>query len=139
VDVATRSLELQDALLHARVRWVAVPLLVSGGAQLVWALVAAALGGSWLDLLLAAVGCLLALATYGANHDAAVALLVRLRPEAGAPLRGAPEALLAEVDEALRKDEAGTRALAPHGVAARALPVLTMLAQALVAWRLLRG
>lgn len=136
--MAALSTETQDALMHARARWVGAPLLFGASAQVIWALIHAALGGAWLPLLAALTGAMLALASFGANHDAAMALLLRLRVDDG-PVRGVPESLLAELDEELQRDRDGMMGLQPRSRVARLLPILAMLVQAAVAWWLLRG
>lgn len=115
---------------HATVRWAGAPLLFTGAGLLVASVVALAGGGSGWNIALSLFGTGLGLASFGANHDAAIAYLVQ------APRKALPAKLQAELDEELQRDRAGTLALKPVPGVALALPLVAILVQGFVAWRL---
>ena len=94
------------------------------------ALAALATGGSGLTVAFSFFGTGLGLASFGANHDAAMAYLVQADGEA------MPKPLRAELDEELDRDRAGTLALRPVPVVATLLPLVAAGVQAFVAYRL---
>ncbi|MEC7948753.1 MAG: hypothetical protein VX265_14395 [Myxococcota bacterium] len=125
VDVVT-------AHRHARWRWTGAPLLITGGLLLGGAVVALLRGGSGFDVMLGLFGCGLSLASFGANHEAAIAMALRAR-QAGAAL---PDRLAHDLDEELARDRSGTLGLRPSPRIALALPIAAALVQSGVAWRL---
>lgn len=124
---------LQQAVRHARMRWVGAPLLLSGLGVLVWSILWGAAGRGWLSALLGLLGTGLGLASFGANHDTALALALRVRESGGA----LPDFLARELDAELETDRAGTMGLRPAPRVAMALPFFALAVQAFAAWRLL--
>ncbi len=123
--------ELRGAVRHARWRWSGAPLLVVGLVLFFWALQRWGAGGSGWTVLLAVLGTGLGLASFGANHDTALALALRAGPE------GLPPALRRELDEELARDRDGTLDLVPAPRVALVLPFIAAAVQALVVARLL--
>ncbi len=126
------------AARHARVRWAGAPLLLSGAAQIGWALVSLGSGGAFWNIMLALFGCGLGLASFGANHDTAMALAQQSRragATAGASALG--QALSTELDQEIARDRDGTMALRASPKVALGIPVVAVLVQALSAWQLL--
>lgn len=120
------------AARHARLRWVGAPLLFSGVALVISALLSLGHGGSGSNIALGLFGTGLGLATFGANHDTAMALAL-LAGDANKP------AIKAELAEELARDRAevmGTRA-SPR--IAMALPLVAILVQGLAMWRIATG
>lgn len=115
---------------HARVRWVGAPLLASGVALLGYALFAVMTGGSMLTVGLGMFGCGLALASFGANHDTAMALAFAHRD---AEL---PPSLMDELSDELERDRDGIVHGQPMPKVAMVMPIIAMGIQALVAYRL---
>lgn len=124
--------DLAIAHRHARWRWTGAPLLGTGGLLLVGAVVGLVRGGSGFDMMLGFFGCGLSLASFGANHEAAVAMALRAR-QAGADL---PERLARDLDEELARDRSGTLGLRPSPRVALVLPIAAAVVQCGVAWRL---
>ena len=111
---------VDGAVLHARIRWVGAPLLLSGIGLLGKAVYDAFfLGPLWLAAV-AALGTGLALASFGANHDTAMGLAYQGR-ESGLPLD-----LKDELDAELEKDRDGVLALRPTPTIAKVIPVIAL-------------
>lgn len=125
--------DLSIARRHAAWRWSGAPLLISGVLLLLAAVVGALNGQSGFTVMLGLFGCGLSLASFGANHEAAVAHALRVR-NAGGSL---PERLAADLDEELERDRSGTLGIRPSPRVALMLPLAAALVQSGVAWRLL--
>lgn len=130
------NVDAQNASFHARLRWVGAPLLLSGVVMLMWALSLTLRGGSLLTLMFGMFGCGMALASFGANHDTAMALAIRARGDGEANL---PEPLESEVAEEMGLDRASAMSLRPSPRIAMALPLVALLVQGFVFWRLFTG
>lgn len=129
-STAASTQAVARAQRHATVRWAGAPLLFTGAGLLLASVLALAGGSSGWNIPLSLFGTGLGLASFGANHDAAIAYLVQ------APRKGLPQGLQAELDEELQRDRAGTLALKPVPGVALALPLVAILVQGFVAWRL---
>lgn len=124
---------------HASVRWVGAPLLLTGLFGLVNAIISLPAHGTWADFGLGMFGTGLALASFGANNDAALALALQAQeatPGGGTPLN--PE-LARELAEELAADQAGVSELKASPRVALVLPFVCLAVQAGLAWRLLGG
>jgi len=121
---------VRQAVRHARWRWIGAPLLLSGVGLLGIALYRGAFGGSLWTVALSAFGTGLALASFGANHDAAMSLAFKGREE------NLPRALKDELSEELEKDRDALIALRPAPRVAMAIPWVALFIQVLVANRL---
>jgi hypothetical protein len=124
--------DLSIARRHATWRWSGAPLLLSGVLLLLAALVGVIQGGSGFTAMLGLFGCGLSLASFGANHESAVAHSLKVR-QAGGDL---PERLAADLDEEMKRDRDGTLSLRPSPRIALVLPFAAVLVQSGVAWRL---
>ncbi len=129
--------DADNASFHARLRWVGAPLLLSGFVMLMWALSLAARGGSMLTVMLGLFGCGMSLASFGANHDTALALAIRSR--SGSDGGQLSQKLAREVAGELEVDRSGTMALRASPRIAMVLPLVALLVQSLVFWRLFTG
>ena len=117
MDVAVDS-AVAGAVVHARLRWVGAPLLLTGVGLLGKAVYDAFfLGPLWLAAV-AALGAGLALASFGANHDTAMGLAYQAR-EAGLPLD-----LKDELDAEIERDRDGVLALRPTPTIAKVIPLI---------------
>lgn len=129
-----------SASRHAAVRWVGLPLLITGLFGLVSALLALAGGGSGWNLALGAFGTGLALASFGANNDTALALALQASEGRGrgdvSPLS---PALAEELAAELTRDRAEVVGLKPAPTVALVLPFVCLAVQSALAWRLLGG
>jgi hypothetical protein len=124
--------ELVDhAARHARLRWIGAPLLVTGFGLAGWSVYLTLGGGSWLNVGLGMFGAGLSLATFGANHDTAMALAFRARDE------GLPEKLREELETELARDRDELIDLKPSPKIGMAMPVVALALQAWVCTRLL--
>ena len=120
------SRAVTDAVLHAKLRWIGAPLLLTGVGLLGKAVYDAFfLGPLWL-VAVAALGAGLALASFGANHDTAMGLAYQGR-EAGLPLD-----LKDELDAELERDREGVLALRPTPAIAKCIPVVAVCIQVFV-------
>ncbi len=128
--VASTS-EVLLASRHARLRWIGAPLLVTGLGLAGWALYSTMAGGSWWNVGIGMLGAGLALATFGANHDTAMALAFRARDEdLGEPLRG-------ELEEELERDRDEVIGLKPSPRVALVMPVVALSIQVWVCTQLM--
>ncbi len=117
---------VSDAVLHAKLRWLGAPLLLTGVGLLGKAIYDAFfLGPLWLAAV-AALGAGLALASFGANHDTAMGLAYQGR-EAGLPLD-----LKDELDAELERDREGVLALRPTPTIAKCIPFVAVCIQVFV-------
>jgi len=119
---------------HSRLRWLGAPLLLTGALLLVLAFLGVASGGSGWNVMLGLFGTGTALASFGANHDTAIAHAVKVRgnPELPAALRD-------EVEQELQRDRSDTLSLRPSAMAGLIVPFVCIGVQSYVAWRLLGG
>ena len=125
------------ATFHARLRWIGAPLLFSGALLLFWAVTAALRGGSGWLIMLGMLGTGMGLASFGANHDTAMASA--LRAQEGGSGAALPEELAREVAEELQKDRAELLSLRPSPRIAAVLPLVALAAQGYLLWRLSAG
>ncbi len=116
---------------HARLRWIGAPLLLSGLALAGWAVHAAIGGATWWNVGFGMLGAGLALASFGANHDTAMAFSFRARDA------GLSEKLCAELDEELERDRDEIVGLSPTPKTGLVIPVIAVCIQAWVCTRLL--
>lgn len=124
------SIEL--AALCRRVRWTGVPLLAVGVLLLIVGIFSAATGSPWTLIPHGLVSSGLALAAFGANHDASIALA--WAAQAGG--KALPGPIADELEAELRRDRAGVMSLHASPRVALALPVVVLVIQAWLAWRL---
>ena len=111
---------IAGAVLHARLRWVGAPLLLTGVGLLGKVVYDAFfMGPLWLAAV-AALGAGLALASFGANHDTAMGLAYQGR-EAGLPLD-----LKDELEAEIERDRDGVLALRPTPTIAKVIPVVAL-------------
>ena len=118
------------AVRHARIRWIGAPLLASGVGLLGYAIFAVMTGGSLLTVGLGMFGCGLALASFGANHDTAMAVAFEHRDA------GLPPHLLDELNDELERDRDGIVHGQPMPKVAMVMPLIAIAIQAFVAYRL---
>jgi hypothetical protein len=119
------------AARHARLRWIGAPLLVTGIGLAGWAIYLSLGGGSWWNVGLGMLGAGLSLATFGANHDTAMALAFRARDE------GLAEKLRAELETELARDRDEIIDLKASPKVGMVMPVVALALQAWVCTRLL--
>jgi hypothetical protein len=119
------------AARHARLRWIGAPLLVTGIGLAGWAVYLSLGGGTWWNVGLGMLGAGLSLATFGANHDTAMALAFRARDE------GLGEKLRAELEKELARDRDEVIDLKPSPKVGMVMPVVALALQAWVCTRLL--
>ena len=130
--VAPNDNDLRTASLHARWRWTGLPLLLTGVSLLVWALLAFGGGGSGVTVMLSLFGTGLGLASFGANHDTAMAAAIRVWQARG----GLPDHLVAEVQEELERDREAALSLRPAPRVALVIPLVALAVQCWVVLRL---
>ena len=118
------------AVRHSRLRWVGAPLLATGVGLLGYAIFAVMTGGSLLTVGLGMFGCGLALASFGANHDTAMALAFAHRDA------DLPAHLIDELNDELERDRDGIVHGQPMPRVAIAMPLIATGIQVLVAYRL---
>jgi hypothetical protein len=126
------SRDLRVAMLHARWRWSGLPLLVTGVVLLLWAFTQAVGGQSGWTLMLSVFGTGLGLASFGANHDTAMASALRVRQAREPQL---PDGLAKEIEEELERDREGALGLRPAPRVALVIPLVGLAVQC---WVLLR-
>ncbi|HCH63853.1 MAG TPA: hypothetical protein DFR83_13690 [Deltaproteobacteria bacterium] len=124
--------DIQVAIRHARLRWIGAPLLVTGGLLLVLALLQMVSGGPVWVVMFGLFGLGTALASFGANHDTAMAHAVRVRLHADLPV-----ALRDEVNTEMARDRNDVMGLRPSAIAGLVVPLVCISVQTFVAWRLL--
>jgi hypothetical protein len=118
------------AVRHARLRWLGAPLLITGVGLLFYALYSTFVGGSGLTAAMAAFGTGLALATFGANHDTAMAYCFSAREQS------LPRALKDELAEELDRDREGLVSTRPSPKIGLVMPFVAISVQLWVAARL---
>lgn len=123
---------------HATLRWIGAPLLITGLFGLLNALLGLAGGGPGVNVMLGLFSTGLALASFGANNDTALALLVQARDAGGAD-SALPPSLLEELNEELGRDRKAVLELKAAPTVAMVLPLVAILAQAGLAYRLFGG
>jgi hypothetical protein len=126
------SNDIRVAVRHARLRWVGAPLLLTGGLLAVLAFLTMASGGSGWTVMLGCFGMGTALASFGSNHDTAMAHAIRVRTDPNLP-----DGLREEVEAELAKDRSEMLSLRPSAIAGLMVPVLSVGVQGYVAWQLL--
>ena len=124
--------DIRVAIRHARLRWIGAPLLVTGALLLVLAFLQMVAGGSGWVVMLGCFGFGTALASFGANHDTALAHAVRVRTDTKLPV-----SLRDELDAELARDRNEVMGLRPSVIAGMVVPAICVAAQSYVAWRLL--
>ena len=124
--------DIQVAVRHARLRWVGAPLLFTGILLILLAVLQMVSGGPVWMVMLGLFGLGTALASFGANHDTAMAHAVRVRLHANLPVP-----LRDEVDAELERDRNDVMGLRPSAIAGLVVPVVCICVQGFVAWRLL--
>jgi hypothetical protein len=127
------SAPLDEAALaarHAGLRWIGAPLLVSGGLLFFLAATGWAQGGAAGLAASAFAGTLTALASFGVNHDTAMALAMRADPARLSP------ALAQEVAGERERLRRGAPELRPNVAAALILPLVCLGLQGWVTWSL---
>lgn len=125
--------EAAAAAQHARLRWVGAPLLVSGAVILFVALTDSLRGGSGGAVLAAVGGTLSGLASFGVNHDTAMAFAMR------APAERLTAPLAEEVAGERERLRKGAPALRPNRAAGLLVPLISIGLQGFLTWRLLSG
>lgn len=91
-------------------------------------------GGAVWVVLVSLLGCGMGLASFGANHDTAMAMALRSQEAGGGALL--PEALAREVAEELRADRDELLALRPSPRVAAVLPLVALTVQGYLLWRI---
>ncbi len=119
---------------HAAWRWSGAVLLPSGLLLLAAALLQSLAGGSGWNVALSCFGTGMGLASFGANHDTAMAHTLRARGTAGLPA-----SLLRELDEELARSRGEDPALRPSPKIALVLPFVAVAVQGWVASRIFLG
>jgi len=123
-----------QATRHTRLRWIGAPLLLSGAAALLWALFGVFTDGSGWTLAIAAFGTGMGLASFGANHDTAMALAFRVRAAGTEQLT---DALREELGHEIERDRDAVARLRAAPRIALVLPLVAIGVQAWVFWRLM--
>lgn len=118
------------AVRHARMRWIGAPLLLTGLGLLIAAIYAALTVGSLLTVGLGMFGCGLALASFGANHDTAMAMAFTNREG------GLPDSLAKELEEELDRDREGIVHGRPAPRVGMVIPLIAVGVQLWVAYRI---
>ncbi len=121
---------VQQAVRHARLRWVGAPLLMTGVGLLGMGVYGSFFGGSLWTVALGAFGTGLALASFGANHDAAMAFAFQGRES------DLPRALKDELAEELEGDRDAVLTLRPAPRVAMVIPWVAVAVQIWVAVRI---
>ena len=127
------SEDVQRALFHARLRWVGAPLLCTAVCLLGYAIYQSLVGGSGWTVAFSVFATAISLASFGANQDATMAYAFAGR---GA---GLPVHLRDELEEELERDRDGVVSARPTPKLGVAIPVVAILVQVWVAWRLFGG
>lgn len=124
--------DIQVAVRHARLRWIGAPLLLTGLLLVLLTVLQMVSGGPGWMVMLGLFGLGTALASFGANHDTAMAHAVRVRLHANLPVP-----LRDEVNAELARDRNDVMGLRPSVMAGLVVPVVCICVQGFVAWRLL--
>lgn len=132
------SQDARQAAFHAKLRWVGAPLLLSGVVLLLWGLLSVLQGGPAWVIFLGMFGSGLGLASFGANHDTAMALALRARDAEGVdPLLS--DSLSEELSEELEHSRSEVLAMRPSPRIATVIPLVALMAQGLLVWQLAGG
>ncbi len=121
---------VKKAERHARLRWIGAPLLMSGVALLCYAIFGALTGGSGWNVAFALFGTSLGLASFGANHDAAMAFAFAGREE------GLSHSLTEELQKEIERDRDGIVAIRPTPRIGLFMPLVAIGVQSWVGLRL---
>jgi hypothetical protein len=119
------------AARHARLRWLGAPLLLTGLLLAGWALFLSLGPGSGWNVGIGMLGAGLSLATFGANHDTAMALAFRAREG------GLPDALRTELESELERDREDLIGLRASPRVGLVMPVIALGLQAWLCSRLI--
>jgi len=123
------------AEFHYRYRWIGLPLLLSGMGTFLFAASVFPRTGDWFGLILS-VGCtLIALTSFGINHDSATAYSLLLKKTDKADKMSS--VMIHELEEDLSWDRRSTLSLRAHPVAAVLVPWLAVAFQTYVFLRVL--
>jgi len=125
------SIDADRAARHARLRWIGAPLLLTGIALAGWAIYTSMTGGSWWNVGIGMLGAGLSLATFGANHDTAMALAFRAREQ------GLTDKIKRELEEELERNRDEIIDLKPSPKVGMVMPVIALALQAWLCTRLL--
>jgi len=126
----TPAQALASARRHAALRWTGAPLFFTGVGLFIYAVVSFAAGGSAFNIALGLFGTGMGLASFGANHDAAIAFALQ------ADHAALPKGLASEVDEEVERDKAAALALRPVPKVAMVMPLVALSVQAFASYRL---
>ena len=127
------SQDIQRAVFHSRLRWIGAPLLFTAVCLLGYALFQSMVGGSGWTVAFAVFATAISLASFGANQDATMAYAFAGR---GA---GLPVSLRDELEEELERDRDGVVGARPAPKLGIVIPIIAVLVQLWVAWRLFGG
>lgn len=120
------------AARHAALRWLGVPLFVTGIVLVVAAVVAVVGGDPWTRIPLALLSTGLGLASFGSNNDTALAYALAARRGGGLG-----PALADEVDAELERDRNALNGLHPTPKVGLVMPAIALVLQGWLAWLLL--
>ena len=118
---------IQLAVRHLYFRWIGAFLLVSGVLLFLRHAFVTFEPSNLVKQIFILGSCMLAFASFGINHDTAVAYALRAREE-GVALSEHP-ILEMELKEDLARDSAGTMSLKPHPVLSYVIPGVALLLQ----------
>ena len=127
------SEDVKRAIFHARLRWIGAPLLMSAVVMLGYAIYRSMVGGSGWTVAFSIFAFAVSLASFGANHDATMSYAFSGRGD------GLPTNLRDELEEELERDRDGVVGARPAPKIGIVMPMVAVLAQVWVAWRLFGG
>ena len=119
----------KQAEKHIRMRWIGVPLLVSGLVLFLIAIQSFWISGSIFPVLLGTACALMGLTCFGVNHDTAICFAMEAQ-RADDTLRFSPQ-LQTELEEEMRRDRADVLALQSNPKIALFLPIVVVIVQIL--------
>ena len=134
----SREEAIRLATRHLKLRWIGAPLFVSGLTLLVLAVRAALHGASGWTVLFACFGTGMGLASFGSNHDAALAYAYEVHRDPD-PGPGLGTTLAAELDEELARDRIGVGELVAFPKVSMIVPFVATGVQLWVASRIFWG